>query len=147
MKIKFFTIPINAVESFEKEINAFLSTHKVVETEKHLMQSAGQAYWCIYVVYTDSKSYIYNDSSAPKIDYKSILTTPEFERFEKLRIIRKELSKDDAVSAFLIATNEEIAEIAKLENLTLAKLKKIKGFGEKKAEKYGKRIIEKMETL
>jgi len=147
MKIKFFTIPINAVESFEKEINAFLSTHEVVETEKHLMQSAGQAYWCIYVVYTDSKSYIYNDSSAPKIDYKSILTTPEFERFEKLRIIRKELSKDDAVSAFLIATNEEIAEIAKLENLTLAKLKKIKGFGEKKAEKYGKRIIEKMETL
>ena len=138
MQLKFFTIPINSAEDFEKEINAFMSTHKVVEIEKHLTQSAGQSYWCIYIGYIGKVKSIYNNATRPKIDYKKLLSEQEFIKFEQLRVVRKEISKEDAVSAFVVATDAEFIEIVKLPKLTFSTLKKVKGFGEKKAEKYGK---------
>jgi len=147
MQIKFFTIPINSVEDFEKELNTFLNTHKIIETEKHIIQSAGQSYWCIYIGYIPKGKPIYNDIKRAKTDYKKVLSEQEFKKFEQLRAIRKEISKEDSISAFVIATDAELSEILKLPELTLSALKKIKGFGEKKADKYGKRIIEKMKNI
>ncbi len=144
MQIKIFTIPINAVQDYEKELNVFLSKNKIIELEKHLIQSGGQAYWCIYISYVSNNT-SYNGINSSKIDYKKVLTEKEFIKYERLRTVRREISKEDAVSAFVIATNEELAQIVKLPELTISKLKEIKGFGDKKVEKYGKRIIEKMQ--
>lgn len=144
MKIKFFTIPINTAEDFEKEVNAFLSNHKIVENEKHLIQSAGQAYWCIYISYIEQGKTVYTKSKGDPIDYMKILPEKERIKYQQLKTVRKEIAKEDAVSAFVVATNAELAEIAKLETITVAGMKKISGFGEKKAEKYAKKIIDKM---
>ncbi len=144
MKIKFYTIPISTVENIEKELNGFLSTHKIVEMEKHLIQSNGQAYWCIYIGYIEQGKTIYTKRRGDPIDYMKILPEKERIKYDQLRTVRKEIAKEEAVSAFVVATNAELAEIAKLETITVAGMKKISGFGEKKAGKYAKNIIDKM---
>lgn len=144
MKIKFFTIPINSAEDYEKEVNSFLSTHKIVEINKQLTQSEGQSYWCIYIGYIEHGPSGYNNKGSNP-DFLHTLPEKERSLFSQFRTVRKEIAREDNISAYLVATNDELAEIARLEKLTVANIKKVKGFGEKKAEKYAKRIIEKMQ--
>ena len=42
-----------------------------------------------------------------------------------------------------VFTNEELAELAKIEGLTEAKMKSVKGIGQKKVEKYGHHFLPK----
>ena len=95
MQIKFFTIPINSTEDFEKELNTFIGTNKILEMEKSLIQSSGQAYWCIYINYIGKGKPIYNDTKRTKIDYKKVLPEPEYIRYEQLRTVRKEILKQN----------------------------------------------------
>ncbi|MEA2043593.1 MAG: HRDC domain-containing protein [Bacteroidota bacterium] len=144
MKIKFFTIPVTAINDFEKELNSFLSNNRITEFEKKLVRAETQVYWCIFIKYED-KNIDYknkNFKKKEKIDYVKILPPSQAKIFEQLRKIRMQIAKQDGVSAFVVATNEEIAEIAKLNNPVLLDLKKINGFGDKKAEKYGKRLLD-----
>ena len=149
MQIKLFTIPITGVEDFNKELNGFLSSNKIIEIEKQLIQTDTQVFWCFYISYIPKAivgTIRQNENiKRKKIDYKEVLAESEFKKFEELREIRKELAKEDAVSAFVIATDAELSEIAKIKDITLASLKKIKGFGDKKAQKYGERILKTFE--
>ena len=65
-----------------------------------------------------------------------------FTKFSKLREVRKKIAIENAVSAYIVFTDAELAEIAKMQEITIKKLKTIKGVGDKKAEKYGKQLIE-----
>jgi superfamily II DNA helicase RecQ len=76
-----------------------------------------------------------------KIDYIKVLEPEIFARFSKLREIRKKIASDDGVSAYVVFTDAELAEMAKLPELTISKIKSIRGVGDKKAEKYGAAII------
>ncbi len=143
MQIKLFTIPINNIEDYNNELNAFLRSHKIVQVEKHLLQTGNSHSWCFYISYIDSSSSPVKISSGKKkIDYKEVLTEEEFAKFSALREIRKKIAKDEAVSAYIVFTDAELAEITKLDELSLSSIKKIKGIGEKKAEKYGNKLIE-----
>ena len=90
--------------------------------------------------YINSPVSVNNQSG--KTDYKKVLSEKEFEIFSKLREIRKQLAIKDAVQAYLVFTDEELANIARLPNIELGKLISIKGIGEKKVEKYGKPLLE-----
>jgi len=146
MRINLFTIPVHDVTGRLDDLNSFLSSNKIIEFEKHLLSTPSGFEWSFYIVYDKKLSrenYLNNTS---KIDYKSVLPDHEFKKYEILRIIRKKLAKEDAVSAFVVATNDEIADIARLSVLNLDNIRKINGFGDKKTEKYGKRIIEEMKN-
>ncbi len=146
MQIKLFTIPITSVDDYDSDINTFLRNNKIIDIEKHLIQTANNVYWCFYISYiskTNNNSSTSFSRRSNGIDYKTVLSASEFEKFEKLRFIRKQISTEDAVAAYVVATDSELASIVKLSEVTLSNLKKIKGFGKKKAEKYGKQIVEK----
>ena len=149
MKIKFFTIPITDISDFEQELNNFLNTNKIIEFEKKLVRSENNIFWCIFIKYEGkpTNNYYNKPKEKKKIDYVKELPPEQSKKYEQLRTIRKEIAQKEVVSAYVVATNEEIAEIAKLVNPTLADLKKINGFGNKKAEKYGKQIIEKLQNI
>ena len=144
MQFKLFTIPITDSGAALDEMNQFLRGHKVLETDKHLVQNEHGATWCFCV------SYIINSKPAnikkEKVDYKNVLDTKVFEVFSELRKIRKQIAETDGIPAYAVFTDEELAGIAKLEELTVANLKNVKGIGTKKAEKYGKRIISAYST-
>ncbi len=143
MQIKLFTIPINNIEDYNDELNKFLSSHKIVQFEKHLVQTENSYNWCFFISYIGSEMPAKFSSTKKKIDYKEILSEAEFAKFSIFREIRKQMAKNHGVSAYIIFTDAELAEIVRLEKLSLANMKKIKGIGDKKLEKYGEEFIEK----
>ena len=147
MQVKLFTIPIENIVDFNDELNSFLNNNKVVEFEKQLVQTASGTYWCFYINYIGKYKVKNRYEKSSKIDYKNILSEAEFKTFDMLRLVRRQISKEDNVSAFVIATDAELADVAKLSKIDIKSLQSIKGFGEGKIEKYGKKIVESIENL
>ncbi len=144
MQLKMFTIPVTDDGIFTTELNTFLRTHKVLEINKELVSNEVGAYWCFCISYIEGASF---DTSKTKVDYKEVLTKEEFERFSKMRVIRKELAANENISAYIVFTDEELSEMAKLTELTPKAMLGIKGIGEKKMERYAPHFIEKMQPV
>ncbi len=137
MQIKIITVPILGGEAINEDLNVFLRTKKVIQLEKQMVVSNGSAFWCFCVTWIDGTA-----PDKEKVDYKKVLDEVTFQRFSKLREIRKRLAQDEDVPAYAIFTDEELSAIARIEDLSLVKMKAIKGIGEKRLEKYGKFFIE-----
>ena len=86
-----------------------------------------------------------SNTEKPKVDYAKVLDEAIFKRFSKMREIRKRLATEESLPAYAIFTDEELSNMAKIEDLSLAKMKTIKGIGEKKVEKYGLHFIAKQD--
>jgi superfamily II DNA helicase RecQ len=125
------------------EMNRFLSNNRVLEIEQHFFQNNGGAYWSFCVRYLNSNTVSFQkQSTKQKVDYKELLNEDEFAIFSKLRECRKILAANDAVPAYAVFTDEELAGIARLPVLEVGKLIAVKGIGDKKVEKYGSQLIE-----
>lgn len=141
MQIKLFTIPVSDAGVFQEELNRFLRAHKVLEVENQLVSNERGASWCFCVKYVGSDNQFSHYERA-KPDYKAVLDEATFKVFDRLRDIRKLLAAEDAVPAYAVCTDAELTGIAKLNEINLQNLKTVKGFGEKKLEKYGNRLIQ-----
>ncbi len=125
------------------ELNGFLAKSKVLEMEQKFYQNEKGAYWCFCVRYLISNSGSFSpQSTKQKVDYKELLNEIEFAIFSKLRECRKTIAANDAVPAYAVFTDEELAGIARLPEIITTKLISIKGIGDKKVEKYGQQLIE-----
>ncbi len=138
MQIQIFNIPTTDSGRSLVELNNFLSTHKILEIEQKFFQNCNGGCWSFCVRYLPTVSLPPKD----KIDYKQLLTETEFLVFSKLREIRKKIATIDAVPAYAVFTDEELANIVKLPTIDVKSLTTIKGIGEKKVEKYGHQLIE-----
>lgn len=78
-----------------------------------------------------------NNGRSSKTDYKELLDAEAFERFVRMRKLRKEIADSEAIPAYAVFTDAELSEIAKLPVLDTASMLKIPGIGKKKVEKYG----------
>ena len=76
------------------------------------------------------------------VDYMQVLAEPSFQRFARMRDLRTHLAKEEATPPYTIFSDEELAALAKLDELTPATMKSVKGIGDKKVEKYGARFIQ-----
>lgn len=141
MQVKIISVPAFGGEAFNDELNAFLRSKKVIEIDQQLVSSSGGAYWTFVIHYTED--YSPYPKSKDKVDYREILDEVAFQRFSALRKIRKQLSNEEGLPAFAIFTDEELAEMAKVEVLTTEAMKKIKSIGEKKVERFAAHFIAK----
>lgn len=142
MQIRIFNIPLTDSGDSMNELNRFLASCKVLEIEQRFYQNEKGGCWSFCVRYLNS-SYP-QGTLKEKVDYKQTLSEPEFARFSRLREIRKELATADAVPAYAVFTDEELAGIARLPELTSSALSTINGVGEKKLAKYGQIVVEKL---
>ncbi|MCB9267754.1 MAG: HRDC domain-containing protein [Lewinellaceae bacterium] len=62
--------------------------------------------------------------------------------FQRLKEWRKEKAAKEGLPAYLVATNAQFIQMIRLQCRTLESFKNVKGFGKKRTQKYGKRIIE-----
>ena len=147
MQIKFYTISIIGGEKQAEELNAFLRSKKILQTEQQLVQSGQNAFWCFCIKYLENEKESYTKARKERPDYKAILGEASFKIFSELRSIRKAIAKEEAIPAYAVFTDAELAEIAKLgESRSLSQINKIKGIGTKKLEKYGTKFISENET-
>lgn len=140
MQVRIFTIPLFGGEETIEEMNKFLRGNKVVDITKSLVQQGDVAYWSFCVTYLSGvppKVQQPQGERKEKVDYRNVLDSPTFARFAVLRAIRKRLAEEDAVPAFAVFTDAELAEMAKMEEMNAKSLLKIDGIGDKRVEKYG----------
>ena len=142
MQIKLFTIPISDNGSAQTELNRFLQSHKVLKTESHFYAVPNGAAWCFCVNYLPSAANFSAGLPRKKVDYKTVLSEIEFGKFSKLREIRKALATEDAVPAYAVFTDAELAEISKLKTIDTKTVTSIKGIAEKRMLKYGNKLTE-----
>ena len=146
MQIRLFNIPITDTGELLNEMNCFLAGNKVLEVEQRFFNNEKGAYWCFCIRYLNNTGAASFNKSASnnkeKTDYKLVLSEQEFFVFSKLRECRKIIAAADAVPAYAVFTDEELAGIARLPLLEVPKLISVKGIGDKKVAKYGAQIVE-----
>jgi len=142
MQIRIFTVPIMGGEQLVEEMNVFLRSKKILQVKEHLVNhDSDGVHWCFSIRYVDDVAATERDKV--KVDYKEVLGDTVFKRFSALREIRKKVAQDDAVPAYAVFTDGELAELAKMVAITSESIRMIKGVGEKKIEKYGHHFITK----
>lgn len=125
-----------------EEMNVFLRSKKVIQVKEQLINHAEEGvFWSFCVRYVDSAEAAERGQGA-KVDYQQVLDPAAFQRFSLLRTIRRQVADKEAVKPYVVFTDAELAELAKLETLTPENMIQIKGIGEKKLEKYGKFFME-----
>lgn len=149
MQVKLFTIPLFDNEAELNEMNGFLRAQKVLTIDKQFVSVGENAYWSFCVTYlqlSKASSVAQNAQRPTKVDYKEVLDVATFAIFSTLRTIRKQIAEDEAIPAYAVFTDSELAEIAKLESIDTKSLLSIPGIGQKKAEKYGQMLCEQYRT-
>jgi len=145
MQFKLFVIPVTDSGESLDELNRFVRSHRILEESHELVAGKNGSVWHFCIKYLNgilpTKKYN-SKGSKPKIDYREVLDEKTFKKFSKLREFRKQIATDEAIPAFAVFTDKELSEISKLSEYTESNINKIQGIGEKKTEKYGKRIIE-----
>lgn len=142
MQLKFFTIPVLLVENEEDIVNKFLRSVRVLEIKRELICLKENAYWAISVLFLPHNNEPALIVPKGKVDYKDLLSDEQFSKFCEFRKVRKRIADEEALPAFAIFTDYELAEISKLEEISVQNLKQIKGIGNKKIEKFGNRFCE-----
>ena len=145
MQIKLFTIPVGDSGLAQQEMNTFLKAHKIQEIEQKLINNDNGAWWCFCVRYLET-AFSATSESKVKVDYRKMLDEQTFQKFSDLRAIRKQVAAAEGLSAFIVFTDEELAELAKLEDITIKSMLGIKGIGEKKVDRYAHYFMAKPET-
>lgn len=122
-------------------MNRFLDGHRVVAIDRQFVQDGPNSAWALCITYLQS-------SGRPppgrrgRIDYREVLSEPDFTVFAKLRALRKTLADTEGVPAYALFTNEQLAEMVQRRVRTLSALREIDGVGEGRVEKYGKEFID-----
>lgn len=139
MQVKIFTLCVGGDEEGEGALNRFLRSTRVLQLDRSFCAENG-GYWTFCVVYMEG---IGKDKSSMgvKKDYKNELTEDQFTRFSRFREIRRELAHKEGIPAYAVFTDEELAQISRLEEVTQQALQKLKGIGEKRIERYGSYFI------
>jgi superfamily II DNA helicase RecQ len=145
MQIKVFSIPLMGGEIVNEEMNVFLRSKRILQVESKLVTVGETPIWSFCVRYLEENQgksltppFLHRET---KVDYQATLDKPSAERFTALRTVRRDLSKADGIPAYAIFTDEQLSQLAQIEELTLAKMRSVKGIGEKTVEKYGKHFI------
>ncbi|WP_339133309.1 MAG: HRDC domain-containing protein [Candidatus Electrothrix sp. GW3-4] len=134
MQIKLFTIPIHGGEQLCEAMNRFLRSKKILQTESRLVSTVEGSFWCFCIRYLAENQ---QTDKRRKIDYRAVLDSGSFQRFAAMREIRKKLAQQEGIPAYAVFTDAELAELARIEHLTLADLRGVHGIGAAKVEKYG----------
>lgn len=141
MQIRIFSVPVVGGEAVNEELNAFLRGRRILQVEQQLVNGPDGSYWSFCVRYLEGPGKAPDSRRRRGKDYKHELSPEAFQRFSRLRAIRKAIAQEDGVPAFAVFTNEELAGLAQLTELTPSKMKSVKGIGEKKVEKFAARFI------
>ena len=116
---------------------------KVLEVDRQFVASGASSFWAICVVYLHGE--ITGQVGRSKIDYKEVLTPAEFELYTKLRDLRKNLSERDAVPAYAIFTNEQLAALVRQRVTTASSMEETPGIGAGRGGRYGEPFLQVLE--
>ena len=137
MKYRMFTYSVND-DGEMTELNAFLSSRRVLDVKHHAADDGRKVVFM--VEYVEGKRKV-QDSSHPRIDYRDKLPEDQFQKFSKLRDLRKEVADEAGIPVYNVFTNAQLAEIVESKIITESALRKVTGVGKSRVDKYGERFL------
>ena len=138
MQYKKFVMSLGDDGTQEAELNRFLRRHNVVNVERQFIEESSM--WVFLVCYEDDRQS--KSSQRERFNPASELTEGQLERYKRYSDIRMQLANKNKVPVYIIFTNRELAELARLEERpTELMLRSMKGMGDVKMEKYGKDFL------
>jgi|SRR5208282_209743 len=140
MQLRFFTIPVNTGDETIAELNRFLAGHRILSIDRQLVIDGSNSAWAICVIFDDGGARPIS-AKRGKVDFKEVLSEPEFAVFARLRALRKELADGEGVPAYALFTNEQLAEMVRRRVTLCATLGEIPGVGDARVEKYGEKFL------
>lgn len=139
MNIQVFTIRIASeyLESDQQKLNDFLKQVTFVKSSTHFVVSEESQHWSVLLHYETLK-----EETKKKVSVQVDDLTPGAQYvFECLKQWRTEKAEALNVPKFVVCHNSALINIAFHLPKNVDGLKQIKGFGNKKTEKYGEEII------
>ena len=150
MKIKTFEIRVDPAvrERDERIVNEFLAAVRV--SRLHCGCLRGRSSWTVIVIFHDptdeeiaAAPALVGDFLPPATD----LTGQECERYEALCLWRDRRAEAMGRKPFVIASNRDLPNIARNDVATPEDLLEIRGFGPRRAERYGAEIVAVLDSL
>jgi superfamily II DNA helicase RecQ len=135
MQLRFFLIPVRAGEEAAGELNRFLAGNRILAIDRQLVQDGANSGWTVCVTYEEGPGRT-SPGRRGKVDFREVLSEPEFAVFARLRALRKELAEAEGVPPYALFTNEQLAEMVQRRVSTPSALREIPGVGEGRVEKY-----------
>ncbi len=141
MRLKIFTIPIHGGDEAAEELNTFLASHRVLSIDKSWAEAGVNSAWSVCVSYaaSNNRSHV---NKKEKIDYREVLSPPEFAVYARLRALRKTLAEQQSVPPYALFNNEHLAKMVQQRMSSLEDLRTLDGIGEARAEKYGQSFLD-----
>lgn len=156
MKIKVFTIrPESEYLNFDQQqLNGFLDTIEFKKSSTHFIE-AEPNYWSVLVYYEEKiqqhnlvKETVVEQKLKPKKEIKiseqlqeTDLDLEQLEILKNLKQWRSQKAYKLKISNFLICHNSELINLVVQKPLSIIELRRIKGFGDLKSDKYGEDIL------
>jgi superfamily II DNA helicase RecQ len=144
MQFRFFTIPVHDGGGAADDLNQFLNAHRILAVDRHLLADAANSTWAVCVSFDEggtARRGALPSPRGPKVDYREVLSEPEFAVFSRLRALRKTLSDQEGVPPYAVFTNEQLARIVQDRIVTITGLRELQGVGASRAEKYGEAFL------
>ena len=150
LKIKLFTLRFNSsLGEFDvNDVERFLADKELIEARDHFYLHQGLPYLTLILLYNSIVSVegtitrTETDKQAERFDPRDVLGDDDWTLYTSLKEWRNELAKSKGIPPYIIATNRQIAEIAKDRPDTMEKLKRIEGLGKAKIASHGSAILE-----
>jgi superfamily II DNA helicase RecQ len=140
LQYQIFTVPCSELEASVESLNSFLRTVRAVQIQRETFMRNDILHVTFIVEYLSGVKNA-ESSEAKKIDYKNELNDDDFAVFSELRNLRKNLAEEKKVQLYTIATNEQLAQMARMRPKNKAELGNIDGFGQGRMKDYADRIL------
>jgi hypothetical protein len=87
MQLKLLVLPIKNLGAAEAQMNAFQRGHRVLAVKKEFVPDGETSFWTFCVENLDGApaGALLAGAKPPKVDYKEVLKSEEFEVFSRLR--------------------------------------------------------------
>lgn len=141
MQYAVFAVPLKSPLEAVEDLNRFLRSHRVLSVDKKFHEGGENPCWSFCVEYLDPSSAAASPRGGVKVDYKEVLSESEFALYAKLRDVRKGLAEKEAVPAYAIFTNEQLAKMVTEKMASAAALESIEGVGPARVAKYGAHFL------
>jgi len=147
MKLRFFTIPIAHPEGAEAELNRFLGAHRISRVEKEFAPDGAASAWSVVVTWVDGAEPAIAQPAAgaaaraARVDYREVLSPPEFAVYDRLRTLRKDLAQAEGLPPYAVFSNEQLAAFVQRRISTEQALAAVEGVGEGRLQRYGSTFL------
>lgn len=144
MKIKVFTIRLseNNLEIDQNSLNDFLENVTFKKSSTQFVELENESYWSVLVHFEET-------TEVKNEDLKLEVELSECEQiiFQNLKKWRAEKASELGFKNFMICHNSELINISIQKPDSINQLRKVKGFGAIKSDKYGDDIISLLNAI